>query len=236
MAAHGAALALLDFDGPELHDEAERLAALGADVLVAPADLREESQAVAAVEMVKRHFGRIDVLVNAAAVLRDAAAVDVTHDDWLFVTDVNLRGTYVMCQQVGRVMIEQGDGAIINVTSIAAHTAVLNRSVYSMTKAAIRSLTQQLAVEWGPMNVRCNSVYFGGIPWTMKGFAPPSEEALEGLPLRRLGTKEEFANVVVFLASDLASYVNGAEIPVDGGRTLTLLAARPVSRPEVAGA
>jgi NAD(P)-dependent dehydrogenase (short-subunit alcohol dehydrogenase family) len=139
---------------------------------------------------------------------------------------VNLRGTYVMCQQVGRVMIEQGDGAIINVTSIAAHTAAPNRSVYSMTKAAISSLTQQLAVEWGPKNVRCNAVYFGGISWTMKGFAPPSEVTLEDLPLRRLGTKEEFANVVVFLASDLATYVNGAEIPVDGGRTLTVLGGR----------
>jgi NAD(P)-dependent dehydrogenase (short-subunit alcohol dehydrogenase family) len=230
---HGAVLALVDVDAAELRAEADRLSELGAQVITVPVDLRDEKHAGAAVEHIKKELGRIDVLVNAAAVLRDGPLEHVTRDDWREMVEVNLRGTYVMCQEVGRIMLEQGGGAIINVTSIAAQLPAPNRSVYSITKAGIRALTAQIAVEWGPRNIRCNAVFFGGIPWTMKGYTvvPRGDVSLEGLPLRRLGRKDEFANVVVFLASDLASYVNGVELPVDGGRSLTLLAARSTSTP-----
>jgi NAD(P)-dependent dehydrogenase (short-subunit alcohol dehydrogenase family) len=229
LVAHGAAVALVDIDEQELQEEEQRLVRLGARVVSIPTDLRDERAVAAAVRRVEQELGRIDVLVNAAAVLRDGPAEDVTKEDWSLITDVNLRATYVMCQCVGRAMLRRHSGSIVNITSIAAHVAAPSRSVYAMTKAAIRSLTQQLAVEWGPRNVRCNSVYFGGIPWTMKGFAMPAEPSLEGLPLGRLGRKEEFANAVVFLASDLASYVNGAELVVDGGRSLALLAKGPTA-------
>jgi NAD(P)-dependent dehydrogenase (short-subunit alcohol dehydrogenase family) len=229
LAEHGAAVALLDLDAEALEAERARLAASGARVVGVPADLRDEDGLAGVVRRVEDELGPIDVLVNNAAALRDAPVAETTRDDWSAIVDVNLRGTYVLCQRVGEGMTARGSGSIVNVTSIAAHVAVPNRSVYAMTKAALRSLTQQLAVEWGPRNVRCNSVYFGGIPWTMKGYEPPAEPALEGLPLGRLGRKEEFANAVVFLASDLASYVNGAELVVDGGRSLTLVATRPTS-------
>jgi NAD(P)-dependent dehydrogenase (short-subunit alcohol dehydrogenase family) len=231
MADHGARLVLIDLDAEEVARLAAELGSARAASLGLAVDLRDEGAIEAAVDRIRQELGRIDVLVNAAAVLRDAKIENVTREDWVAGTEVNLRGTYVMCQQVGKAMIEQGGGAIITVTSIAAHTAAPNRSVYSMTKAALRSLTEQLAVEWGPYNIRSNSIFFGGIGWTMKGYAPvdPMRIPVESLPLRRMGRDEEFANAVVFLASDLASYVNGAELVVDGGRSLTLLATRPTS-------
>lgn len=226
---HGAAVALVDLEAGPLDDEASRLSALGGRAAALPTDLRDERRIAAAVEEAEQRLGPVDVLVNGAAVLVDAPAEDVSLELWTSIVDVNLRGTFAMCQAVGRRMLERGAGSIVNVTSIAATTPAPNRSVYAMTKAGLRTLTQHLAVEWGGRGVRTNSVYFGGIPWTMRGYTPPARPALEGLPLGRLGRKEEYANAVVFLASDLATYVNGAELVVDGGRSLTLLASRPTS-------
>ncbi len=231
MAEHGADLALLDIEPEELALLAAECRKLGAKAVAITADLRDENAVRNSVRRVVEQFGRLDILVNNAAVLREHPIEAMARDDWEASFAVNLRAPYVLCQEAAAAMERAGGGAIVNITSVAAHTAAPNRSIYSMTKAALLSMTEQIAVESGPRNIRCNAVYFGGIGWSMRGFDPvdPARVPTKGLPMRRLGRKREFANAVVFLASDLASYINGIELPVDGGRRLTLLAGRPTS-------
>ena len=191
-----------------------------------------------AVEGAAASSGAIDRLVNNAAIWVFAALEDVTEADFGLALDVNLKGAFHCVQSFGRLMLEQGSGTIVNIVSIAAKHANPAVGSYGPSKAALLSLTEQIALERGPRGIRGNAVGpgLGPTPGTGTVYDDPQVQAVRpgAVPLRRLAQPTDIANVVSFLAADDAAYVNGQVIYVDGGvsKGLMTLLPRPPEVPQ----
>ncbi len=167
-------------------------------------------------------FGTVDVLVNCAGVIRRKPVVETTEADLAFMVDVNLKGVLLACQAVAPAMRRAGRGRIVNVTSIGADLALMNRGVYCASKAGVGQLTRCLALEWGPYGITVNAIGPGitETPMTrayLEADPVRRQRMIDKIPLRRLGRPDDMAGVVLFLASDLAGYVTGQTLYVDGG-------------------
>ena len=194
---------------------------LGRRVLSLQMDVADMGQIASAVEEAHRHFGRIDVLVNNAGIGPENLAENVTEPDFDATLAVNLKGTFFTAQAVGRRMITQGHGRIINMSSQAGSVALKGEPIYCMTKAAIDHLTRCLAYEWGPHNITVNAVAptFIWTDGTRPALSDPDflKQTVAKIPLGRIGEPKEVAGAVVFLASPAASLINGTILRVDGG-------------------
>ena len=183
-----------------------------------------------AVESLAESIGPIDVLVNNAGMWRFAPLEEVAPAQFAEVLDVNLRGTFHCTRYFGSTMLDRG-GVIVNVSSIAATATGSGSGAYSASKAGVIALTKQTAIAWGPRGVRCNAVAPGFIatPGTADIYDDPERRSARAsaVPTRRIGSPRDVAEVVAFLVSDSASYVNGQTIYVDGGLTAALLELLP---------
>jgi NAD(P)-dependent dehydrogenase (short-subunit alcohol dehydrogenase family) len=215
-------LGLRDIDsGSGLVEEIEDL---GRRALAVQMDVTRMDQIENAVDNAVEHFGRIDILVNNAGLGPQNDAENVTEDDFDLTLAVNLKGTYFVSQCVGKVMIAQNYGRIINLGSQAGFVALPGESVYCMTKAAISHLTKCLAVEWGKYNITVNAVAptFIATPGTSGALDDPAFKAdvLERIAaLHRIGEPMDVAGPVIFLASSAAALITGETVMVDGGWT-----------------
>jgi NAD(P)-dependent dehydrogenase (short-subunit alcohol dehydrogenase family) len=220
LAEAGAQVALGLRDASAGGELAEQLGALPLQMDVT--DLSQVEQAVAAT---RSHFGRLDVLVNNAGIgPPETPAEDVSVSDFDATVALNLKGTFFASQAAGRVMIEQGSGRIVNLSSQAGFVALPGEAVYCMTKAAISHLTKCLAVEWGRHGITVNAVAptFIATPGTEPALEDPAfradvEERIAAL--HRIGTPDDVTGAVIFLASPAASLITGQTILVDGGWT-----------------
>jgi 3-oxoacyl-[acyl-carrier protein] reductase len=185
-------------------------------------DVTDRDQVDAVVARVRERFGRIDVLVNNAGITQDARLVKMTQAQFDRVIDVNLRGVFHCAQAVAEVMTAQGSGVILNASSVVGIYGNFGQTNYAASKFGVIGFTKTWSRELGPKGVRVNAVAPGFIQTPILASMP--EEVLKGMearvPLKRLGQPEEIANVYAFLASDEASYVNGAVIEVCGGMTV----------------
>jgi NAD(P)-dependent dehydrogenase (short-subunit alcohol dehydrogenase family) len=223
-AGHDVAITATGVDN--LRDTVARLADTGARVVPLALDLRAQESVTRAFGEALAALGRLDVLVNNAAVNLRRLAIDVTPDEWDAVLDTNLRGTFFLSQQAGRHWIaQQQPGCIVNVASAHAFVGAAERSTYGISKAAIVQMTRMLAVEWGDHGIRVNAV----APGRMQTDSPSRAEKgsdpayigamLKRIPLHRLATPEEVAAAVCYLASPQAAAVTGQTIVLDGGLT-----------------
>ena len=185
-------------------------------------DVTNREQVDAVVAQVRERFGRIDVLVNNAGITQDARLVKMTEAQFDRVIDVNLRGVFHCAQAVAEGMTAQGSGVILNASSVVGIYGNFGQTNYAATKFGVIGFTKTWARELGAKGVRVNAVAPGFIKTPILASMP--EDVLKGMearvPLKRLGQPEEIANVYAFLASDEASYVNGAVIEVCGGMTV----------------
>jgi 3-oxoacyl-[acyl-carrier protein] reductase len=181
---------------------------------------REQVEAMAA--GVKARFGRIDVLVNNAGITQDARLQKMTLAQFDAVIDVNLRGVFHCAQAVVDTMVEQGSGVILNASSVVGIYGNFGQTNYAASKFGVIGFTKTWSRELGPKGVRVNAVAPGFVETPILATVPPKvlEQMRQSVPLRRLAQPEEVANVYAFLASDEASYVNGAVIEVSGGLTV----------------
>jgi NAD(P)-dependent dehydrogenase (short-subunit alcohol dehydrogenase family) len=205
-------------DGAELVAEIERTGRRGLAVHMDLADLSTVRSAVAEAQGI---FGRIDVLVNNVGIAPGNLAEDVTEQDFDLTVDINLKGTFFTTQAVGKLMIAQKSGRIINISSQAGTVTLKGEAIYCMTKAGINHLTRCLAAEWAQHKIAVNSVAptFVWTDGTRPALADPEFHAhvLGHIPLGRIGDPIDVAGTVVFLASPAASMITGANILVDGG-------------------
>ena len=182
-------------------------------------DVSNEDDVKNMVEITKKTFGNIDVLVNCAGVSDTRLLIDSTKDDYDFVFDTNMRGTYNTCKLVGREMLSNQSGKIINISSIWGVLGGSCESVYSASKGAIIAFTKALAKELGPNGINVNVVAPGFIQTDMTKNVTEEirQEIMDNSALGRLGTPEDVAGVVSFLASEKSEFITGQVISVDGG-------------------
>lgn len=174
-----------------------------------------------AVDRVLARHGRIDTLLNVAGVNIRQPAVDFTEEQFDFVLDINLKGAFLMAQAVGRQMLRQGNGAVINIDSLNTHAPLKNVAPYAISKCGLQGMTRALALEWGPRGVRVNGLAPGFIltDLTQRLWSDPAMQAWgeTNTPLGRLGRPEDLVGTAVFLASPAAAFLTGQTIYVDGG-------------------
>jgi NAD(P)-dependent dehydrogenase (short-subunit alcohol dehydrogenase family) len=196
---------------------------------VLPVDVSDQSAVANAIQ----GFGTLNLLVNNAGIVRFGPLLDQSADDIASVIEVNLIGTINCAQSAARAMAAQSGGVIINMSSVNAVHPAPNVGIYAATKAAITSLTQLQALEWGPLGIRVNAVAPGFIDAGMSApiFLDDNVRAKRsgGVPLKRLGTAQDVVQAVLFLASDASGYIHGHELVVDGGVIQSVLAHLPRS-------
>lgn len=205
-------------------DLEKKIRKMGRKVLRLQMDVSKLKEINSAVDHVVNEFGSLDILVNNVGVAPSNAAEDVTEDDFDYTLNLNLKGTFFTAQAAGKIMIQQGGGKIINMSSQAGFIALENESIYCMTKAGINHLTKNLASEWAKHNINVNAVAPtfietpGTKPWLDdKDFR---QSVLDRIPLGRIGEPMDVAGAVVFLASEASSLITGEVMLIDGGWTL----------------
>lgn len=197
--------------------DAEKIAAeLSGDYFAA--DMADPEQIAALFEHIERKHGRLDILVNSVAHSTKGGVLDTTLAEWSRVLAINLTGYFLCIQHAGKVMLAQGDGSIINISAGSGERSSPGGAAYSVSKGAINSLTKQAAADLAP-KIRVNGIISGlvGTPLGQKEMGNRKAE-YDFIPLKRIGRPEDVAEAAVFLASDKASYITNAILPVDGGR------------------
>ncbi|ANI38813.1 SDR family oxidoreductase [Mycolicibacterium vaccae] len=219
-AAKGARIAVVDLDGGAA---AARAAEAGPDSRGFACDVSDPTSVTATVESVVEAFGRIDILVNSAGVVMLAPAEDLPLDAWDKTIDINLKGTFLMCQAAGRHMLAAGRGAIVNMASQAATVALDQHVAYCASKFGVVGVSKVLAAEWGPRGVRVNTISptvvlteLGRKAWD----GPRGDELKKLIPMGRFAYPDEIAAAAVYLASDAAGMITGADLLIDGGYTI----------------
>lgn len=201
----------------------EEIRMLGREVIPLQMDVSDTHQIYDAVDKAIEFFNKIDILVNNAGIAPSNLIEDYTEEDFDLTVAVNLKGTYFTSQAVGRYMLRKKSGKIINLSSQAGFIALPSESVYCMTKAGIRHLTQCFAVEWAKYNINVNAVAptFIETPGTAPWLADPEfkSSVISKIQLGRIGIPQEVSSAVVFLASPAASMITGETILIDGGWT-----------------
>lgn len=221
-AEEGAAVAIWDVDAGRGKALADDLVAKGSRAVFISCDTSSASDVAAAVEQTLTAVGRIDILINNAGITRDATLIKMSEAQWDQVIGINLTGVFHCTHAIAPLMVAQGFGRILNASSVVGLYGNFGQTNYAATKAGVIAMTKVWAKELGRKGVTVNAVAPGFIATEMVQAMP--EEVLAGMkdkvPVKRLGTPEEIAGIYAFLASEEASYINGAVISADGGITL----------------
>ncbi len=212
---------VLDEQGRKVEAEIQEL---GLEATYVHLDVTSEDDWRAAIDTAVSRYGKLDVLVNNAGILIRKSIEETTVEDWDRIMAVNAKGVFLGTKHAIPAMRQAGGGSIVNISSTAGLVGSLNGSPsYTATKGAVRLLTKSTAVQYAKDNIRCNSVHPGPIdtPMIQDTLSDPAllEERMRRLPLKRVGTTEDIAYGVLYLASDESSFVTGAELVIDGGTT-----------------
>ncbi|HXS15866.1 MAG TPA: glucose 1-dehydrogenase [Polyangiaceae bacterium] len=205
----------------QLAQVCEEIRASGGTSRAITSDVTDRATLEALLEQCEQELGAVDILVNAAGITVRRPTLELAEAEWQRILDCNLTGTLRSCQIFGRRMLDRGYGRIINIASLSSFVAFHEVAAYGVSKAGVVALTQSLAVEWGPRGVCVNAIAPGVFPTELNSKllqgTERGHELLLRTPQARFGRTEELAGACVYLASEAASFTNGAVLPVDGG-------------------
>ena len=217
----GVRVALLEIDMEGAERVAGKIVGEGGEAVALEADVTVKVDLERALEETVRHYGDVHILVNGAGVNAPTPFLEIAVEEWNRILGVQLTGTMLGCQVFGAYMVKQGKGSIVNISSASAAPPLSKAFAYSVAKAGIKNLTQNLAREWASSAVRVNALRPGFFPteWSKKNFLTPDrvQSILGHTPMGRFGEPGELVGAVLWLCSEAASFVTGAEITVDGG-------------------
>lgn len=225
LAQAGAAVVIANRNAETGQKAAEAIKSQGFTAVPVTTDVSKKSSVENLVATVKENFNRIDILVNSAGVIDRGPVEDFTEAQYDYIMDINLKGLFFCCQVIGKEMIRQGKGKIINISSNVSEVIQAGRVVYAASKAGVSHLTRGLALEWAKHNINVNAVgpgptitelnrkYFEENPADL-------QERIDSIPMARVGKPPDMIGAAIFLASDASDYVTGQTLLVDGGSTL----------------
>lgn len=223
MAKAGAKIVAMDIRTHKLNSVAQETERAGSECLCLEIDVTQKTQFEKTLSKALKQFGKVDVLINGSGINSPSPVMEISELEWMNILDVNTKGTLFGCQVYGAHMIERKYGSIINISSVSSGPPLSKAFTYSVSKAGVKNLTQNLAREWAPYNVRVNVLRPGFFPteWNRKHFITKERERaiLRHTPMNRFGESEELVGAVIWLGSDASKFVTGAEITVDGGFT-----------------
>ena len=222
LSVQGYQLMLSDIDETRLEQARRDLSDQGFKVSAVKADVSSEEDATRLLEKTIEVFEKVDLLVNNAGITRDGLIPRMTAQAWDQVLNVNLRGTFLMSKAASKYMLKQRSGVVVNIASVIGLMGNAGQANYAASKAGIIGFTKSFAKEFGKKGLRSNAIAPGFIQSEMTDVLPEKvkEQMLAQIPQNRFGTPEDVAWLVVFLASDKASYINGQVITVDGGMVM----------------
>ena len=227
LAQDGIAVGVLDLDADRCADTVAAIEAAGGRAIALGADISKRDQVQAAVAAVREALGPITVLVNNAGVTDFTPFEQTTDELWDFVYSVNVKGTFIVTQEVLPDMKAAGWGRIVNISSSSAQTGTANMAAYSSSKGAVITLTRSLAQELGPLGITVNNIPPGSVLGTIMAdanaarFSVPIDVLAKSIPVRRVGEPDDIANACAWLCSEASSYVTGQTIGVNGRRVVS---------------
>lgn len=227
MARAGIDVALLDINEDDIGQLRDEIETEGGRALMVRTDVTKKADWESCLDMVIEHFGKVEILVNGAGANAPTPFLEISEEEWDRILRVQLTGTMFGCQVFGKHMVEQRSGSIINISSASSGPPLSRAFTYSVAKAGVKNLTQNLAREWATDGVRVNALRPGFFPSEFMKEHFLTKERVEAIlnhtPMKRFGEASELVGAVLWLASEAATFVTGAEIPVDGGFTATTI-------------
>jgi len=223
LAEAGAKVILVDINLEKLQKVEERIKKLGGECIVVKTDVTDPLQVDNMVNIAVKKFGKIDILINNAGVVSNYPAEDIPKDEWDKIINVNLTGVFLCTQKVGRQMIKQRKGSIINISSMSG--LIVNRPQpqlhYNVSKSGVIMLTKSFAAEWAKYNIRVNAIAPGYMrtPLVDKVYPRYGKDWVKYIPMGRIGDPSEIKGPALFLASRASSYMTGSVLVMDGGYT-----------------
>jgi len=219
LAAEGAKIVAVDLDLSATEAVVEELKGMGAEAVAVVGNVTVADDAEKMIDTAVKSFGRVDILVNNAGITRDGLLMRMKEEDWDAVLTVNLKGAFLCTKAVSKVMSKQRSGRIINIASVVGQMGNAGQANYCASKAGLIGLTKSNARELAKRGVTVNAVAPGFIATAMTDALPEKarEELTTQIPLERLGTPEDIANAVVFLAAERSGYITGQVLAVNGG-------------------
>lgn len=227
LALEGAAVAIVEIDSKTAQDAADELSSAGYRAIALSTDITRESDVKASIQRTLETFGGLDILVNNAGKTFYFDATKMTEAEWQSAMNIDVKAVWLCCKYAIPPIIKRGGGAIVNIASVHARATTRGYFPYGAAKAAVVGMTRSLALDYGLQNIRVNAICPGWVrtdpvqSWfdTQPDPQAAEDRVLSLQPLGRIGTPEEIANLVAFIASDEASYMTGAELVIDGGLT-----------------
>jgi len=228
LASVGAQIVVVNRRAPEGEAAAQGIKQEGGSAISIPADISQKKSVEEMVGKTLKRYGRIDILVNNAGVIVRKPAEETEEKDWDLTMGINLKGLFFCCQVVGKQMIKQKKGKIINLSSVAATFGLKNRAPYNASKAGVSQLTKSLALEWAKYGINVNAIGPGIIRTALNEAYIDSDpekkrKMIQKIPLGRFGKPEDLSGIVIFLASPASDYLTGQTIYVDGGYSIGCL-------------
>ncbi len=223
LAEAGAKVAVVSRTRSLIEETAAEIVKKGGEAIAVPTDMRSEEDVERMVALVAEKFGRIDILINNAGIGGSRKVVAMTTDEWSNMMDTNVKSIFLAVRAVGKVMIRQRSGKVINVSSVLGKGALPRSMHYGASKAAIIHMTKTLALEWAPFNIHVNGIAPG---WFLTEMTKDQQEGenreflIRRIPFGRFGNPEEMVGLAVFLASDASNYITGDTVFIDGGYSL----------------
>ena len=224
LASQGAKVVVTDIDEKECQTVVDEIKSKGGEAIVFKLDVSNKAEVNAVFDKVVKQYGRLDILVNNAGIYQSKLALEITEEDWDRMIDIDLKGEFLCAQRAAKEMAKNKWGRIINIASIASGgvgVGISGGCHYTAAKGGVIGMTETMAVEWATLGINVNAIGPGAIDTPMVSSAQIPEEAMKqmmaGVPLKRIGKSEEVSAMVVFLASEEASYITGATFYVDGG-------------------
>ena len=224
LAKAGAKVVVADISQEDCEKVVEEIKKAGGEALAVKCDVSKKEEVDNMVKAAVDKWGKVDILVNNAGICQFKPFLEITEEEWDRTIDINLKGYFLCAQAAAKEMVKQKSGAIVNIASIAMGQMGVGFATlahYSASKGGIVAMTETMAIELGPYNIRVNAIAPGAIDTPMIDPVKQDPKTMEGilarLPLHRVGKPEEVSNLVLFLASDKSSYMTGSTVVIDGG-------------------